>query len=296
MRRILGLLLIATGLAAAPAAAQSPIPEGFDPGENAALTINSIDSINVVLEPANYDKYAALFTDPIKPLPPATDDTTPERPLIDFKLHNVSVMETWTDLRGEWCGNKGWYNNATAVDNPALYAVSRATGYPKWFADKITMTRSPDGNSATGVVTQLGTEIIRLEWRKDDAAVAAALEAEPWRAHWVQGKGFGYKGHAWSFEGAGDAGPFVKSIHTEEVEGKPTTWDSRVGMVKVTIKPAAHPLLTHGDWTALVPQTVEVPGMLEKGDGENRFYGNSLQCGLEGSTANGVPDGVLPTP
>jgi hypothetical protein len=273
----------------------SPLPAGADPGENAKLGISALDSINVVLEPASQERYEALFTRPIEPLPAAQDDTSAERPLIDFKLHSVGgTMEMWTDLRGRFCGETGWYNNATAVDNPALYAVSRGTGYPKWQADAIRLQVAPDGNSAVGTVTQLGGTITKLEWRRDDAAVAEALEREPWRRAYLEGRGAAYRGNAWSYEGAGDAGPFVKSIHTDERPGVEQRWDSRVGMVKVTVSKPLDPLLTHGDWGSLVPEPVEVPGMLESWRGQADFYGTSLRCGLDGSTASSVPKGVLP--
>jgi hypothetical protein len=275
----------------------SPLPAGADPGENAKLGISALDTINVVLEPASQQRYEGLFTGPIEPLPAATDETSPERPLIDFKLHSVGgTMEMWTDLRGRFCGDTGWYNNATAVDNAALYAVSRGTGYPKWQADKIALRVAPDGESAVGTVTQLGGTITKLEWRKDDQAVKAALKDEPWREHWLQGRGFSYGGDVWSFEGAGDAGPFVKSVHTEYRRDVEQRFDSRVGMVKVTVTEPLDPLLTHGDWPSLVPETVEVPGMLESWRGQADFYGTSMRCGLEGSTATSLPKGVLPEP
>lgn len=299
-RRVTALATIVLALlpAAAHAQSQSPLPPGTDPGENAKLEIKELDTINVVLEPANQEHYESLFTGPIEPLAPVRGRGNPERPLIDFKLHSVGgTMETWTDLRGEFCGSKGWFNNATAVQDTYLYGVSRATGYPKWHADPnggITLDR--EGTRAVGEVKQLGQTIVRLEWRKDDKAVHRALRKAPWRRHWLQGDGFSYTGKAWSYEGAGDAGPFVKEIHTDPRDDVEQDWDSRVGMVKVTVNPPLDPLLTHGDWAPLVPRTVEVPGMLEAWDGSADFYGRSLTCGLQGSTATEPPKGVLPEP
>ncbi len=71
-RRLLATATCAAALLAPAAAAnaQSPIPQGMDPGENAKLAISALDTINVVLEPADHAKYADLFTGPINPLPP----------------------------------------------------------------------------------------------------------------------------------------------------------------------------------------------------------------------------------
>jgi hypothetical protein len=297
-RRLLAALAAAFALLAPAASAQSPIPEGLDPGENAKLGISALDTINVVLEPADLDHYASLFSGPIEPLARPRSKRDPERPLIDFKLHSVGgTMETWTDLRGRFCGKNGWFNNATAVQDAYLYGVSRATGYPKWHADPnggITLNR--DGTTAVGEVKQLGETIIKLEWRKDDRAVRKMLKRAPWRRHWLRGDGFSYTGKNWSYEGAGDAGPFVKEIHTDPRPDVEQKWDSRVGVVRVTVNEPINPLLTHGDWAPLVPKTVEVPGMLESWEGAADFYGKSLTCGLEGSTATEPPHGVLPEP
>lgn len=318
MRRV-GVLASALALMlfAAPAApaqeddgTRFPTIGGYDtdPGYNAKLTVSNIRSLNVALEPADLGIYEKLIGAPIKAADAPSDGTDAERPLIDFKLHNIGgsvssdgtltggTYETWIDLRAKWCGRKGWFNNATAVQDSYLYAISRATGYPKIFAESIRLRRSPDGQTATGVVTQAGEELIRLEWRKDDAAVEAALADEPWRARWLQGKGELYRGNSWTYEPIGDVGAFVKQVYTEEV-GENRTWNSRVGMVKVTVNQDANRVLTNGNWMALVPETVEVPGMLEHYAGSSQFYGRSLQCGAQGSTtADALPwaDTVAP--
>lgn len=288
---VVALTIALGGAMAGPATAQSPLP--IDPGENAKIRVTSLDSLNLVLEPADLGLYNSLFGAPIHPAEPPTGETDPERPLMDIKLHSVGgVMETWVDLRARFCDRNGWFNNATAVDNVALYAVSRATGYPKILADRIVLEEQ--GDTAFGQVTQLGEPLITLRWRKDDAAVAAALEAEPWRAHWLAGEGALYRGKSWTYEPVADVGPFVKEVQTEEVEGATQEWDSRVGMVEVTIDQSANPLLTNGNWMALAPVAVEVPGMLEHFRGAADFYGKSLQCGLEGSTIQEPPPGLRP--
>jgi hypothetical protein len=299
IRRALGLAAAALALSASPSLAQEDdgfrFPPGTDPGRNAALSISSVDSLNVVLAPADLAQYDRLIGRPIRPAETPADPEEEERPLIDFKVHRVSggIMETWVDLRAQWCGRQGWFNNATAVDNPALYAISRGTGYPKIIADRITLAEQPDG-TVVGEVRQLGKSLIKLTWRPaSDAEIDAALEAEPWRAKWLE-PGRAYAGKSWTFEPVADLGPFVKEVSTEEV--KPTTWDSRVGMVTVEIAQDANPILTNGDWMSLVPETVEVPGMLEEARGEVSFYGESFQCGLQGSTISGPPTGATPQP
>jgi hypothetical protein len=240
--------------------------------------------MNVAVPAANQPLYKSLFLSPLQPVGPTPDANQPQRPLVDFEIHSVNgngdgtggTYENWVNLRGSYCGQFGWYNRATAVDSLALYVVSRASGYPKVLADKIQITKTANGWKA--VTTQLGKPLVTLEWRKDDARLAELLAENPWAKDWTKGHGHAYDAPAWAFEPYPNSGPFVKWIATKPDPKTPQIWDSRVGVMKVTVAQDADPTLTEGNWMGLVPKTIEVPGMVEHYKGKGEFIAHRDDC------------------
>lgn len=266
---------------AAPAAAQAP-PVGF---EDPPIAIDRLLSLNVALEPADRELFESLFIAPLRPATPTSARAQPERPLIDFKVHEVGegTYEMWVDLRGEYCATNGWFNRATGVYDPALFTVSRASGYPKFRVDDIKIEdRKKAGWSAE--VSKDGAPLVTLEWREDPVRVAELYAAAPWQRYWTAGEGRLYQGVSWAFEPYPNQGPFVKWIETKPVEGEKQTWDSRRGVVRVTVRQgitgeaAQGPEGTEGNWMPLVPRPVEAPGMIERYEGSAEFAGRRDEC------------------
>lgn len=276
---------------AVPAAAQGP-PVGF---EDPAIGIDKLLSLNVALEPADQERYRSLFIDPLRPATPPASAAQPERPLIDFKVHEVGdgTHEMWVDLRANYCATNGWFNRATGVYDPALFGVSRASGYPKFWVDDIEIE---DRKAAgwRGSVTKDGEPLVTLEWREDPVRLAELYAAAPWQRHWTAGEGRLYQGISWTFEPYPNEGPFVKWVETKPVEGEKQTWSSRPGVVRVTVRQgiseeaAQGPDGTEGNWMPLVPRPVEVPGMLERYEGSAEFAGRRDECA--------EPDAPAPKP
>jgi len=274
--------LLALGVGAGRAAAAQPQPPtNF---EDPAIEIDDLFTMNVAVPAANPSLYRSLFISPLQPVGPTADTAQAQRPLVDFMIHSVNgngdgtggSYENWVDLRGSYCGQFGWFNRATAVDSLALYVASRASGYPKILADKISIAKTATGWKAQTV--QGGKPLVTLEWRRDDARVAQMLQANPWYAYWTAGHGRAYDAPIWAFEPYPNQGPYVKWILTRPDPKTPQRWTSQVGVVRVTVAQGANPTLTEGNWMGLVPKTIEVPGMVEHYQGKGYFTAHRDTC------------------
>lgn len=291
--------LVAAGLAAlccAPAAtaAQPQPPTSF---EDPAIEIDDLFTMNVAVPVASRPLYRSLFIDPLKPAAPAASPSQPDRPLMELMIHSVNgngdgtggTYENWVNLRGSYCGSYGWFNRATAVDSLALYVASRASGYPKVLADRISIRKTTTGWRAQ--TTQGGKPLVTLEWRRDPARLAALLAEHPWAREWVKGHGRAYDAPTWAFEPYPNEGPYVKWIVTKPDPKVPQVWTDHVGVVRVTLGQGADPALTEGNWMGLVPKTVEVPGVVEHYHGKGDFTAHRDTCPHPGKAPPPRPGG-----
>jgi hypothetical protein len=207
--------------------------------------LKSLHCIITVVEPADLDLYRSL-------LPDHKDFSMPETPLVGvyvayFPVAPVEFVESGITLRCKYKGEEGWtmLTNTVVRSERLIYYAAKATGFPKFKADRISMMPSDDGWK--GEIIRDGKKWLALSFNPQEISGPLA----PWQEQFMRGERYKLDDPLFLLIPP-LKGPYAYTFDLSSVAGDNRRIEK--GMVRIETE-------FNEEWTRLVPAGTEVPGM-----------------------------------
>jgi hypothetical protein len=207
--------------------------------------LENLHCIITVVEPADLDLYRSL-------LPDHKDFSMPDTPLVGiymayFPVAPVEFAEGGVTLRCKYKGEEGWtlLTNTVAKSERLIYYAAVATGFPKFKADRISMT--PSDHGWKGEIIRDGKNWLTLSFNPQEISGPLA----PWQERFMSGERYKLDDPLFLLIPP-LKGPYAYIFDLSSVAGENRRIEK--GMVSIGTD-------VDEEWTRLVPAGVRVPGM-----------------------------------